>query len=44
MANPRTIIYWDTSVFLAYLSNDEAHMPTLDALLEEVSMSGGIGH
>ena len=41
MANARTVIYWDTSVFLAYLSNDAAHMPTLDALLEEITGSAG---
>jgi predicted nucleic acid-binding protein len=41
MANQRSVIYWDTSVFLAYLSDDATHMPTLDALLEEVSKSGG---
>lgn len=41
MANARTVIYWDTSVFLTYLSADSTYMPTLDALLEEVSKSDG---
>ena len=37
MASSRSIIYWDSCVFLSYINGIEDRMPTLDALLDHSS-------
>jgi predicted nucleic acid-binding protein len=33
------LFYWDANIFLSYLNGDSARLPTLDAILEDVSKS-----
>jgi hypothetical protein len=41
MANAQQLMYWDSCVFLAYMNNEQDHVPTIDAFLEGVAKSNG---
>jgi predicted nucleic acid-binding protein len=36
MTSDQGLLYWDSSVFLAYINGEQARLPIIDALLDEI--------
>jgi predicted nucleic acid-binding protein len=41
MTNDTPVLYWDSSVFLAYINGEIRRLSTIDALLEEIERNEG---